>query len=65
MRVFVISHDQGVDGGRAIDVRSTEEAAIAFVERHPLYPKLKRDGDRLVWDSLGDTLYVEEFEVGD
>jgi hypothetical protein len=64
MKVFVVTHDQGVDGGRAVGVYATVDGAIAFVEnqsRH--YPSLKRQGTELFWDSLGDSFSVDEFEV--
>jgi hypothetical protein len=67
MKVFVITHDQGVDGGRAIEVRSTVDGAITFVEGlvKERYPNVKRQGDQLYWDSLGDAFFIDEFEVGD
>jgi len=67
MRVFIVSHDQGVDGGRAEAVFATVERAIAYVEQQKAerYPRLKRLGElTLVWESLGDTFYIDEFEVG-
>jgi len=68
MRVFIVSHDQGVDGGRAEAVFATVERAIAYVEQQKAerYPRLKRLGElTLVWESLGDTFYIDEFEVGE
>lgn len=66
MKVFVVSHDQGVDGGCAIEVRATVEGAIAFVEqvKELRYPNLIRRGKELIWDSLGDSFCIDEFEVG-
>ena len=66
MTVFVVSHDQGVDGGRAEAVFATVERAIAYVEQQKAerYPKLKRLGElTLIWDSLGDTFSIDKFEV--
>ena len=63
MNVFVISHDQGVDGGRAIEVFRTESAAVRYMEEQivPRHRDLKRCGLR--WESLGDTFLIDEFEV--
>jgi hypothetical protein len=64
MRVFVVTHAQGVDGGRAVAVRATVGGAIAFVEQQKeRYTSLKRQGTELFWDSLGDSFYIDEFEV--
>ena len=66
MKVFVITHDQGVDGGRAIEVRATVEGAISYVEDMlPQYPGMKRVEGQLCWDSLGDSFFIDEFEVGE
>ncbi len=63
-KVFVVSHDQGVDGGQAVAVFATEAKAVEFVEQQmDRYPDLKRCEGRLVWDSLGDTFLIDEFEV--
>lgn len=67
-KVFVISHDQGVDGGRAIGVFATFAGAENFIVKEVI-PKMTSP-ERLkrvrpeCWDSLGDTFTIEEFEVG-
>jgi hypothetical protein len=66
MTVQVISHDQGVDGGRAIAVFLTQAAAIRYVET-VIVPK-SRSLQRVsfkCWESLGDTYTIEEFVVQD
>lgn len=65
MKVLVLSHDQGVDGGCAIAVFASKEGVLSFMEKEilPHYPKLRKEADRLFWDSLGDSFLAEEMDV--